>query len=160
VADGDALRLRLEHVRVDVESFLTAAADAVQANGERRSDAIERMAAAESMYRGDFLADDPYSDFYVAVRERARSAFLQVVRLLAQTHLRADDSDSAARYLLRLLEGDPYDEGAYLDLVQVYQQAGRYGEARRAYHTYCAHMEEIGVEPAPFAPAAPAERGT
>jgi DNA-binding SARP family transcriptional activator len=151
VADGDALRLRLEHVRVDVESFLAAAAAAVEANAEGRSDAIERMAAAESMYRGDFLADDPYVDFHVALRERARSAFLQVVRLLAQAHLRAGDSDSAARYLLRLLEGDPYDEGAYLDLVRVYQQAGRHGEARRAYHAYCGHMEEIGVEPAPFA---------
>jgi DNA-binding SARP family transcriptional activator len=151
VADGDALRLRLEHVRVDVEAFLAAAAGAVEAHGEGRADAIERMAAAESMYRGDFLADDPYSDAHVALRERARSAFLQVVRLLAQAHLRADDRDSAARYLLRLLEGDPYDEGASLDLVRVYQQSGRYGEARRAYHGYCGHMEELGVEPAPFA---------
>lgn len=144
VADGDALRLRLEHARVDVDAFLAAAADAVE------TQAVDRMAAAESMYRGDFLADDPYIDVYVPLRERARSAFLQVVRLLARAHLQADDSDSAARYLLRLLEGDPYDEGAYLDLVQVYQRAGRHGEARRAYHAYCAHMEEIGVEPAPF----------
>jgi DNA-binding SARP family transcriptional activator len=150
VAEGDALRLRLEHVRVDVESFLAAAAAAVEAQQEGRPDAIEQMAAAESVYRGDFLADDPYIDFCVALRERARSTFLQVVRLLAQAHLRADDSDSAARYLLRLLEGDAYDEGAYLDLVQVHQRAGRYGEARRAYHVYCGHMEEIGVEPAPF----------
>lgn len=151
IADGDALRLRLEHTRVDVDSFLTAAAVAVEADHEGRPDAIERMAAAESMYRGDFLADDPYIDFYVALRERARSAFLQVVRLLAQAHLTAGDRDSAARHLLRLLEGDPYDEGASLDLVHVYQQAGRYGEARRAYLAYCGHMEEIGVEPAPFA---------
>lgn len=158
VADGDALRLRLEHVRVDVESFLTAAVDAVEANNEGRSDAIERMAAAESMYRGDFLADDPYVDFYVTLRERCRSAFLQVVRLLAQAHLRSGDRDSAARYLLRLLEGDPYDEGASLDLVHVYQRAGRYGEARRAYHAYCGHMEELGVEPAPFAADPSTER--
>jgi len=151
VAEGDALRLRLEHVRLDVEEFLTAAADAVDAHREGRPGAVARMAAAESRYRGDFLADDPYSDAHVALRERARSEFLQLVRLLAREHLQGGDRDSAARYLLRLLEGDPYDEGAYLDLVRVYQQSGRYGEARRAYQTYCGHMEELGVEPAPFA---------
>src|SRR4029079_18655500 len=56
----------------------------------------------------------------------------------------------ATRYYLRILERDPYDEGAHLGLVAALVAAGRHGEARRRYGFYAAKMEEIAVEAAPF----------
>ncbi len=60
------------------------------------------------------------------------------------------DADGATRYYLRILERDPYDEGAHLGLVAALVAAGRHGEARRRYGFYAAKMEEISVEAAPF----------
>ena len=41
------------------------------------------------------------------------------------------DPVSASRYLLRLLERDPYDEGAHLALVSALSAARSHGEGRR-----------------------------
>lgn len=54
------------------------------------------------------------------------------------------------RYLLRILEQDPYDERASLALVAVLTGAGRHGEARRRYLLYERAMRELGIEAAPF----------
>jgi DNA-binding SARP family transcriptional activator len=64
--------------------------------------------------------------------------------------MRADDTDAATRYHLRILERDRYDEPAHLGLVTTLVAAGRHGEARRCFRVYCARMDEIDVESAPF----------
>ena len=56
----------------------------------------------------------------------------------------------AARYLLRVLAQDPYDERAHLHLVTALATAGRHGEARRMYRAYCDRMADIAVEPTAF----------
>lgn len=149
-ADREAVKVDFKNVAVDVERFLDRARRALAAWRAREPDAADRLAAAEAIYTGDFLADDPYDDWAVALREEARSAYLHVARVLAGVVAQAGDADSAARYLLRLLERDPYDEGAHLDLVRAMAAVGRHGEARRAYRAYCARMEDIDVEPAPL----------
>lgn len=106
--------------------------------------------AVSAAYTGDFLANDPYEDWAVGRREEARAAYLHIARVLAQTAAATGDADAAARYLLRILERDPYDEGAHLSLARTMAAAGRHGEARRVYRAYWARMEEIGVEPTPF----------
>jgi DNA-binding SARP family transcriptional activator len=131
--------------------FLARAADGLaQRSGGRTADATERLAAAAALYSGDFLEEDPHVDWAVALREEARRMYLQVTRVLATDA--ADDGahDDAVRYLLRILERDQYDEAAHLSLVGVVTDAGRHGEARRMYRSYCLRMEEIGVEPASF----------
>ena len=54
------------------------------------------------------------------------------------------------KYFLRVIERDPYDEQAHLGLVNALEDGGGHGEARRAYSTYVARMQEIGTEPASF----------
>jgi DNA-binding SARP family transcriptional activator len=84
------------------------------------------------------------------LREEARAAYLEIARALADDALAAQDPDPAIRYLLRILEKDPFDEAAHLALVSALAIARRHGEARRAYRAYTARMAEIGVEAAPF----------
>ena len=61
----------------------------------------------------------------------------------------------AVRHRLRILDVDPYDELAHLDLVRAAARAQRrHGEARRAYRTYCSRLQELDLDPAPF-PAVP-----
>jgi DNA-binding SARP family transcriptional activator len=156
VADKTAVGLDLDHLSIDVEEFLARVAEgsALRRDGRER-EGLALLAEAEEHYAGDFLEEDPYEDWAVALREEARATYIAVVRTLANAALRDGDFDGAVRYYLRLLERDVFDEDAHLGLVSTLEGAGRHGEARRCYRTYVARMEELGVESAPF-PGAPA----
>jgi DNA-binding SARP family transcriptional activator len=150
-ADKSAIGLDLEHVELDVEQFLAAAANAERL--ARNGDAAGARASreeAERLYAGDFLEEDPYEDWAVSLREEAQATYIALARTLAEDAAASGDADGATRYYLRILERDPFDEGAHLGLVAALVAAGRHGEARRRYGFYAAKMDEIAVEAAPF----------
>ncbi|MFY1697037.1 BTAD domain-containing putative transcriptional regulator [Solwaraspora sp. WMMA2101] len=143
VADQGSIALDLTNVRVDVEDFL-----AQVAHGRRLLEramleqARTMLRAADREYRADVFEDEPYDDWSRPLREQARAAYLDMLRMLA----RADRAD-AVGCLLRLLERDPYDEPAHRGLVRALVAAGQHGEARRAFDRYAEAMREIGVRP-------------
>ncbi|NRQ31616.1 hypothetical protein HII36_07145 [Nonomuraea sp. NN258] len=151
VSDEGALRLDLSNVDLDVERFLDLAAGAVRLDqAGRAAEALERWESAESAYGGEFCEEDPYADWAVGLREQARLAYVQAAARLATARAAERRYDEAARYWLRLLERDRYDERAHLGLVRVLDLAGRRGDARRRYHLYAERMRELEVEPAPY----------
>ena len=154
-ADADTVWIDVDHAEVDLVRFadLAAAAAAERKSGPGPS-ATDALAAAEVAYVGDAFPEDPYEDWTVSSRERARASYLWVARTLADDSAAAGDGATAVRCYLRVIEHDPYDEHAHLGLVGTYLAAGQQGEARRAYRAYCARMDDIGVEAAPF-PAVP-----
>jgi DNA-binding SARP family transcriptional activator/tetratricopeptide (TPR) repeat protein len=149
-ADRSAVWLRAEHLRIDVDEFLTAARIALELRRTGAHDAYERLLAAEVAYTGDFLEEDAYEDWAIGLREEARARYTEVLRALAADALGEGDVESATRFHLRVLERDPYDEPAHLGLVATHEAAGRHGEARRCFGAYCARMDELGIESAPF----------
>jgi DNA-binding SARP family transcriptional activator len=153
-ADRSSLWLQPENLTVDVERFLTAASAALAALRDGSPDAGASLAAAEAAYSGDFLEEDAYEEWAIALREEARAAYTEVARALAEDASTRGQADAATRYYLRVLERDPYDEPAHLGLVAALDAAGRHGEARRRFRAYCARMESIGVESASFPAAA------
>ncbi len=152
--EADALRIELEALDVDVESFLADAAAGLRlVRAGREAEGIERLLRAESRYAGDFLEEDLYADWAAPLREEARVTYRQLSGCLARHARRTGNADAAIRHLLRSLERDPYDESTHLELVSVLSGSGRHGDARRHYRSYCERMDELGVEAAPF-PAA------
>ena len=149
-----AVRLELDHLTVDVETFLATAAEGLALARAGAPQAVERLAAAEASYAGAFLEEDLYEEWAEALREEAQAAYVQVARALASAADTNGDHEAAARYLLRVLECDAYDESAHLALVGSLAAAGRHGEARRFYRAYCGRMRELGIEAAPFSAAA------
>ena len=150
-ADKSSIALDLDHLELDVEAFLVeaAAASRLGRSGDAAGARI-RLEAAEALYGGDFLEEDPYEDWAVSLREEAQATYIAIARSLAEASATDGDADGATRYYLRILERDAYDEGAHLGLVSALVAAGRHGEARRRYAFYAAKMEEIAVEAAPF----------
>jgi len=149
--DRTAAWLRLEHMSVDVEAFLSDAAAGLRALAQDNAVAAGRLlTSAEATYAGDFLEEDLYEDWSVILREEARSTYVSVAMALADLAVAAGDQDAAVRYLLRVLARDSYDERAHLLLVTALTHAGRHGEARRMYRAYSGRMAEIDVEPAAF----------
>jgi ATP/maltotriose-dependent transcriptional regulator MalT/DNA-binding SARP family transcriptional activator len=145
-ADRDNVWLDLEAVDIDIRRFVGAAERALAP--ERPS--VEALAGAETLYAGEFLDDDPYADWAVALREEARALYLRVAQRLAEALDAAGELDRAGHLYLRLLQRDPYDEAVHLALVRVLDRAGHRGEARRAYRSYSARMAELDVEPAAY----------
>ncbi len=152
----DAIKLELDQVAIDVELFLhdVAAAEERRAAGRPR-EATEQLRSAVATYAGDFLEEDLYEDWAIPLRERARAAYVAAAGALAADAEAAGDGETAIGCYLRILERDPAHENAHRRLVRALAAAGRHGDARRRYGTYCAAMREIGAEPAPY-PAAPA----
>jgi DNA-binding SARP family transcriptional activator/Tfp pilus assembly protein PilF len=150
-ADHDALWLVREHVDVDVELFLSEAAEGrrLLTSGNRAKGA-EVLAQAAARYLGDFCADDPYADWAAGPRELARHTFVETARLLARIAEDGGEHSEALLHRLRILDVDPYDEIAHLDLIRSLRLQRRHGEARRAYRTYCTRLGELDVDPAPF----------
>ena len=156
VSSAGAVSLDLEHVAVDLEAFLREAAAGLALHDEGRTAAAHaRLSAAEAAYAGDLLEEDLYEDWAVAAREQARDMYVRVARRLAADAHAAGDNDGAVRFLLRVLERDAYDEEAHLALVLALVDAGRHGEARRAFRVYRGRMDEVGVEPASFPASTP-----
>ena len=156
VSSAGAVSLDLDHVAVDLEAFLGEAAAGLALHDEgRTAQAHARLAAAEAAYAGDLLEEDLYEDWAVAAREQARDMYVRVARRLAGDAHAAGDHDGAVRLLLRVLERDAFDEDAHLALVSALVDAGRHGEARRAFRVYRGRMGEVGVEPASFPASVP-----
>jgi ATP/maltotriose-dependent transcriptional regulator MalT/DNA-binding SARP family transcriptional activator len=156
--EGDSVTLA--NVDTDVGQLLDKASRGLSlARSGAVAEARTYLEAAELAYAGDLLEEDPYSEWVVDLRERARLTYLDVVRKLAELGAADGDYEAAIRYLLRLLERDPYDETAHLDLVRLLAEQGRHGEARRRYRLYARRLGEIGVEPTPY-PATARSRST
>lgn len=152
----DAVALDLTHVEVDVEAFLADVEAGLAAERQGEDAESEReLERAEHRYAGDFLEEDVYEDWSIALRDEAATAYAATLRARARGASRRGDTDSAARAHLRLLDRDRWDGSAHLDLVALLHAAGRHGEARRRYRTYASAMAEIDVRPDEF-PAAQA----
>ena len=150
-ADHETAWLVREHVEVDIELFLREAAEGrrLLANGERAK-AAAILAQATARYLGDFCADDPYADWAAGTRELARHTFVEAAGQLGRLADERAEHGEAVRHRLRILDVDPYDETAHLELIAALIAQRRHGEARRAYRTYCARLAELDLDPAPF----------
>jgi DNA-binding SARP family transcriptional activator len=144
IADSGSIALDTSRAMVDVERFLADADHGLRLR-ERgdHGQALEVLTAAERAYTGDFLEDEPYDDWTVAVRETARATYLQCARVLAELHRRLGDTDGCLRSLHRILDKDPYDERCHREIIDVLEAAGAHGEARRAQGRYAAAMRSL-----------------
>ena len=143
----DLALVRLAGVSTDVRSFLDEAAE-----GLRHGD-LALLRRAEARYAGDLLEDRPGESWADPLREEARGRYVEVARALVALR----PPEAAARYSRRILERDPYDEGAHLSLVAALRALGRDVEARRCWTTYAQRLDELGLEALPYGSDAAAE---
>ncbi|HEY2604096.1 MAG TPA: BTAD domain-containing putative transcriptional regulator [Thermoleophilaceae bacterium] len=124
-----------EAVWVDADEFESKVSSglAAFALGETGT-AIDHLERALSLYRGDFLSDEPYADWAIFERERLRALAEKPLSLLRE--LRADDLDAAAAYLERLAVMEPLDHEIQRQLMTVWMKQGRRSRAVRHYETF------------------------
>ena len=125
IADRSSIRLDLEHIDVDIERWFARTDDTAIVAG----------------HDGEFLPEDRYEDWSGPLRNEIRARFGIAARRLAEVSSATD----AIELWRRVLAQDSYDEGAHRSLVATLRTEGRLSEARTAYQTYVAAMDDLGV---------------
>jgi DNA-binding SARP family transcriptional activator len=121
-------------VWIDADAFERGVEAGMSAR--RRGDvlsALEHLRRAMDLYRGDFLADEPYADWAAHERERLRQIASDALGVLATLSERMGDLGSAATSLKRLADLEPYDVDVHRELLVVLLRDGRRSEAVRRY---------------------------
>ncbi len=143
-------RLDPRRLRLDVDVFQRKATAGVAAARRGEHDSGEGLLAeALALYRGDFLADDPYADWAFTEREYLRSLAGKGLAAMAQIAVSSGRLVAAAEHLHRLAQLEPFDSNVHQMLIEVCLRRGRRTEALRHYHALRARLlRAFGVQPA------------
>jgi DNA-binding SARP family transcriptional activator len=148
VARRGGYTLSRENVWVDADEFEARVSSGLTAFAHgKTAAAADDLERALTLYRGDFLADDPYAEWAFSERERLRSLVEKPLRALSELH--AGDLDAAAGYLERLAEMEPFDQEVQRQLLTLWIQKGRLSRAVRHYHAFELRLlREFSEQPA------------
>lgn len=136
---------------VDVGQFRARLSEAqAELRAGRSAQAVRAYEAAADLYRGDYLADDPYEDWAIAPREQLREEYLEALDQLHRLCLAAGDAAAALNWAQRALALDPCREAAHRQVMRAYYALGRQADALRQFER-CRQIlqDELGVEPMP-----------
>jgi DNA-binding SARP family transcriptional activator len=142
VAERGGYRLDTTRMELDVERFEALVSTGLAAGARGDAGAQVSLSRAAALYRGDFMADEPYSEWAFAERDRLRSLVAEALRTLAAIAAGAHDLDAAAAHLGRLAELEPFDVPVHRQLLELQLRRGRHSEAKRHYFSLRARMRQ------------------
>jgi DNA-binding SARP family transcriptional activator len=147
----DTYRLDADETWVDVQDFERHCAEGRRA--DRAGDtatAVQCYAAADQLYEGDLLADDPYLSWVSLQRESMRLEVLQAQRRLAELYAANGDHAGAVLVARRALGIDPYDEAIHRQLMLSFSDVGQLHLALAQYQRYAKLLwQAFQVRPSP-----------
>jgi DNA-binding SARP family transcriptional activator len=135
VATRGGYALDQSRVWVDADAFEQLVTDGCAAAGEDDDRARDLIRDGVAMYRGDFLADEPYAEWALAERDRLRDLAASALRILAEIETRQDDLARATATLVRLTELEPFDIDVHRELFALLLRRGRRSESLRRYES-------------------------
>jgi DNA-binding SARP family transcriptional activator len=149
VRDAAGYRIDIARVELDVDEFQAKSTGGIAAYRRGEAGIAEGMLGeALALYRGEFLADDPYADWAFAEREYLRSLAGKGLAALAQIALSSGRLVAAGEHLQRLAELEPFDSHVHQMLIEVCLRRGRRTEALRHYHALRARLHRaFGEQP-------------
>ena len=136
---------------VDVDTFLALVREgqARQQDGQWAA-AVDAYLAAQALYRGDYLAQDPYEDWTIHIRERLLETFLALKVDLATCHLALGRYREALEYAQQALDHDRCRESAWRLVMEAHCRQGERDLALRAFaHCRAILADELNVDPLP-----------
>ncbi len=107
------------------------------------------LETAVASYGGDLLPGC-YDDWLIAEREQLRQEFAAALSDLVALRERQGDYSGALRPAQRLLQADPLNEAAYVQLMRLHAELGDRAAVQRLYQNCVVVLErELDVEPSP-----------
>ena len=137
------------NVWVDCETFMGQYRVGLEAAGRGDDDGgVAALLAAETLYEGEFMAEDPYEEWPVARREQLRNAYLDALDRLSRHFWATREDGPCIVYCRKLLEIDACREDIHRRLMRVFARRGERSLALRQYlRCVEALREELDVEP-------------
>lgn len=143
----------LEHgtVWIDADDFEESVRTGLSALSRRESETAElALTRAVALYRGDFLADEPYAEWSFGERDRLRDLAGQALRGLATAKADAGDLEGSTEQLHRLAELEPLDMDVQRDLLALLLRRGKHAEAHRRHEIIRRRYRRAFGEEPPF----------
>lgn len=139
----------LENVWVDADEFAHRVEAGLRAHATSdHARARFELDAAHRLYRGDFLADEPYAEWTLAERDRLRDLNSRSLRALVELEVEAGRLDAAADLARALTEVDAFDVDVWRRYLELCLRRGRRSEAARQYALLRNKMRrQFGEEP-------------
>ncbi len=145
---GGGYALEIPAGAVDVHCYEQLVADARAVAPEDPAAAVDRLAQADRLWRGDALADFPFDDFAVGVTARLSELRLTVIEERLDLELQLGRHLGAIAQLEELVATHPLRERLRGLLMLALYRAGRQADALRTFQEG-RHVlgEELGLEP-------------
>jgi DNA-binding SARP family transcriptional activator len=119
---------------VDVEQFERHWAVGRRFEKEGKPDEARReFELAESLYRGDYLEDEPYEEWTLLRREALKDTYVIILGKLADYSIEMADYEGCIVYCQKILAKDPCREDAYRRLMLCHSRLGQRNRALRWY---------------------------
>ena len=136
-------------VVVDADDFAVHVRRGITAlRRDQREIATVHLRHAASMYRGDFLSDEPQADWARPEREHLREHMEDALAALAELYLAAGAHSTATSCLRRLAQMRPFDADTHRRLLAVLLAQGRHSHAWRCYEAFGARLDrEFSITP-------------
>lgn len=151
LARGGGYELEHGSVWIDADDFEESVRTGLSAVGRREPETAElALTRAVALYRGDFLADEPYAEWAFAERDRLRDLAGQALRGLAATKSEAGDLEAATEQLNRLAELEPLDMDVQREHLAMLLRRGRHAEAHRRHEIIRRRYRRAFGEDPPF----------
>lgn len=136
---------------VDSEAFVAhyQAGQRLERNG-RMHEAVQEYAKADSLYAGEYMAEDRYEDWPLEHRENLKHAYLAMLAELSQYHFAHGQISACIAFCQKILAEDKCREDAHRRLMRCYIQQGQRHLALRQYQLCVeALRQELDVLPMP-----------
>jgi DNA-binding SARP family transcriptional activator len=149
---GDVYRIADEvELWTDVAAFERCCALGAAAHAAGDADgAMAHLEAAADLYRGEFLAEDPYLEWAHERREELRLLAVTCAERLSELHLERGDLQRTLLASSQVLREEPCHEPVARRLMVAYARLGQPHMALRHYERIVDVLDrELGVCPAP-----------
>ena len=107
----------------------------------RIEEATRQYRAAEELYRGDYLENEPYAEWTLIQREALKDTHLAILGKLADFSFKAADYENCIIYCQKILADDMCHEEAYRWLIRCYSHFGQRHRARQWYQICAATLK-------------------
>ena len=149
IAGRGGYMLSRERVWIDADDFeekIDAGLEAFERDDDL--DARRLLEEAMALYRGDFLADEPYAEWAFTERERLRDLAARGLSTLGEIALAHSDTDEALAHYKRIADMYPFDTAVQRKVIALYLREGRRSDAVRRYNELRMRMvREFGAGP-------------